>query len=159
MKKFKDYIYIDRDRVNVYSSQVSELTISELSNSNEEISQIDASASALFAKMKGLTTSRQTHNFSINLNPVERFAAWCENTDNAVHYKGEELNDSDENSILVVEGKIEIPEINEIIETIELLKTNSYLEKFIPLRDDENYLLNNLKNIGNIPVLLMPEGK
>lgn len=159
MKKFREYIYIDGDKVNSYSDQIPDLAVSESSNTNEEIKEVNATGSAYVAKLEGSTTSRQTRNYSVKSNLVERFVNWCEEGGDTIRYDNDELDNDNEKELLVLKGKVEIPKIGESIEAIELLKANPFLEKYIQLEDDERRIFDNLKGEGNFPIILISGDK
>lgn len=154
MQKFRDYIYYDENKINSYINQIKEFDRIEVSNSHEIGSTIDGGINFQIAKVKGIVNEKTLSNFKINTSNLEKFMDWVNNKENAINYDGEILDENDREKLIVLSGKITIPEISENFEIINSLAKNSTLFDMISITDEDRKTLSLIKQSNSIPILL-----
>ena len=154
MQKFRDYIYCDENRINSYISQIEELNKIEVSSSYEKETSVDSGLSVPLAKAGTNLSEKTSSNYKLNVNYLENMVNWANNNKNAINYNGEILNNQDKEKLIVLSGKITIPEMSENMEIINVLAQNSALFDMMPVSDEDRKKLSFIKESDNIPVLL-----
>lgn len=154
MQKFRDYIYFDEERINSYIGQIKELNSIQISGSYEKETSVDAGIKAPLVKGETVLSEKTSKNYILNNNNLENIVDWSNNEKNAIIYNGEKLSEKDKDSIIVLSGKIIIPEMGENIEAINSLANNSALFDMIPISEEDKKTLSFFKGSETIPILL-----
>lgn len=154
MQKFRDYIYCDENRINSYISQIEELNKIEVSNSYERETSVDGGLSVPLVKTGTKLSEKTSSNYQLNISYLENMVNWANNNKNAINYDGENLDEQDKDKLIVLNGKMAIPEMSENMEAINVLAKNSSLFDMMPVSDEDRQKLSFIKESDNIPVLL-----
>ena len=88
--------------------------------------------------------------------------SWSLDPNNAIYFdSNSELNNFDKDKIIVIEGKMKMPEMAENIETLYSLKNNNELFEAIPIeKTTENLkVLSFIKESGTVPIILETTSK
>ena len=147
MQKFRDYIYCDVSKMNSYISQIPELSKIETSGSYEKTMSVDGEGKLVVAKFGTTLNEKNSKNYTLNINPMENFVNWVYDEKNAI-----EKDDRDK--LIVLSGKMTMPEMSENMEIINSLAKNTALFNMIPMSDDDREKMAFIKESDNIPVLL-----
>lgn len=154
MQKFREYVYCDLDRMNLYINQIAELSKIETSNSYEKTTGVEGGFKFPVVNAGTTLNEIQTKNYSINQNPMENFINWSCNEKNAINYDGEELKIDDKDKLIVFSGKMTMPEMSENMELLNSFARNSSLFDMVPISDDDRRKMQFIKESDNIPILL-----
>lgn len=154
MQKFRDYIYCDVSKMNSYISQIPELSKIETSGSYEKTMSVDGEGKLVVAKFGTTLNEKNSKNYTLNINPMENFVNWVYDEKNAINYEGENLEKDDRDKLIVLSGKMTMPEMSENMEIINSLAKNTALFNMIPMSDDDREKMAFIKESNNIPVLL-----
>lgn len=154
MQKFRDYIYCDENKINSYISQIEELNKIEISSSYEKKTSVDGGLSVPMVKAGTNLSEKTSLNYKQNVNYLENMVNWANNNKNAINYNGEDLDEQDKDKLIVLNGKMTIPEMSENMEAINALAKNSSLFDMMPVSDEDRQKLALIKEGENIPVLL-----
>ena len=154
MQKFRDYIYCDENRINSYISQIEELNKIEVSSSYERETSVDGGLSVPLVKAGTNLSEKTSSNYQLNVNHLENMVNWANNNKNAINYDGEKLDEQDKDKLIVLNGKVTIPEMSENMEAINALAKNSSLFDIMSVSDEDRQKLSFIKKSENIPVLL-----
>ena len=154
MQKFRDYIYCDEEKIKSYIGQIKEMNKTQVSSSYEKETSVDGGINAVIVK-GGTTLSEKTcSNYNINSSDLENLVNWASNKNNAINYDGEILQDEDKEKIIVLNGKITIPEMGENIEAVNAIANNSALFEMMPISEEDKKTLSYFKASDRIPILL-----
>lgn len=154
MQKFRDYIYCDDNRMNSYISQIPELSKIETSNSYERTTEVDGGIDFKLAKTGTKLNEKSSKNYTVNTNPMEKFINWSFDNKNAINYDGNNIKPEDRDKLIVLNGKMTMPEMGENMEIINSLAKNTALFNMMPMSDDDREKMAFIKESDNIPVLL-----
>lgn len=157
MQKFRDYIYSDEEKINLYISQIKEFQKIETSNAYEKDTTISGGLDAKLLNVDAQLREMQTKNYINNVSHLERMVSWSLDDNNAIYFdSNSELNNFDKDKIIVIEGKMMMLEMAENIETLYSLKNNSELFNALPIeKTDENLkILSFIKESDTVPILL-----
>lgn len=154
MRKFRDYIYCDESRMNSYINQIPELSKIETSGSYEKTTAVDGEGNLVVAKFGTTLNEKNSKNYTLNINPMEKFVNWVCDEKNAINYDGENLEIDDRDKLIVLSGKMTMPEMSENMEIINSLAKNTTLFNMIPMSDDDREKMAFIKESDNVPMLL-----
>ena len=154
MQKFRDYIYCDDNRMNSYISQIPELSKIETSNSYERTTEVDGGIDFKLAKTGTKLNEKSSKNYTVNANPMENFINWSFDNKNAINYDGNDIETEDRDKLIVLNGKMTMPEMGENMEIINSLAKNTALFNMMPMSDDDREKMAFIKESDNIPILL-----
>lgn len=154
MQKFRDYIYCDENRINSYISQIEELNKVEVSSSYERETSVDGGLNVPLVKAGTNLSEKTSSNYQLNVNYLENMVNWANDNKNAINYNGENLDEQDKDKLIVLNGKMTVPEMGENMEAINALANNSSLFDMMPVSDEDRQKLSFIKESENIPVLL-----
>lgn len=154
MLKFRDYVYCDEVRMNSYISQISDLSKIETSGSYEKTTAVDGEGNLVLAKFGTTLNEKKSKNYTLNINPMENFVNWVFDEKNAINYDGEELEIDDRDKLIVLNGKMTMPEMSENMEIINSLAKNTALFNMIPMSADDKEKMAFIKESDNVPILL-----
>ena len=154
MQKFRNYIYCDEGRMNSYISQIPELSKVETSGSYERTTEVDSEGKLVVAKFGTVLNEKNSKNYTMNINPMENFVNWVYDEKNAINYDGENLEIDDKDKLIVLNGKMIMPEMSENMEIINSIAKNTALFNMIPMSDDDREKMAFIKESDNIPILL-----
>ena len=154
MQKFRDYIYCDENRINSYISQITELNKLEVSSSYEKATDVDSGIDIKLAKVGTIISEKTSTSYTVNSNPLEKIVNWTNNDDNAINYDGQVLEAEDKDKLIVLNGKMTLPEMSENIEIINMLAKNTELFDMISMSDDNKKTMSFIKESDNVPILL-----
>ncbi|MBQ7104510.1 MAG: hypothetical protein IJN90_01490 [Bacilli bacterium] len=154
MQKFRDYIYCDINKINSYISQISELNKLETSSSYERETAVEGGLDFKLAKTGTTLNEKTSTNFVTNNSPLEKIVNWACNRKNAINYEGEKLEADDIDKLIVISGKLNVPEMSENMEIINSLAQNTTLFDMIPMSEDDRKKMAFIKETENIPILL-----
>lgn len=154
MQKFRDYIYCDENRINSYTSQIEEFKKIEVSNSYEKETSVDGGLSVPMVKAGTNLSERISSNYKLNVNYLENMVNWTSNNKNAINYNGEKLEEQDKDKLIVLNGKMTVPEMSENMEAINTLAKNTSLFDMMPVSDEDRRKISFIKESENIPILL-----
>lgn len=154
MQKFRDYLYCDENRINSYTSQIKELNKIEVSGSYEKETSVDGGFSLPIAKGGTNLSEKKTSTYKLNINCLENMVNWVHDKENAINYSNDILNEHDKDKLIVLRGRMTIPEMGENIEAINSFAKNSSLFDMMPVSDEDRQKLSFIKESDNIPVLL-----
>lgn len=154
MQKFRDYIYCDENRINSYISQITELNKLEVSASYEKATDVDSGIDIKLAKVGTIISEKTSTSYTVNSNPLEKIVNWTNTDDNAINYDGQVLEAEDKDKLIVLNGKMTLPEMSENIEIINMLAKNTELFDMISMSDDNKKTMSFIKESDNVPILL-----
>jgi len=80
-----------------------------------------------------LEGEKNSKNYTLNINPMENFVNWVCDEKNAINYDGENLEIDDRDKLIVLNGKMTMPEMSENMEIINSLAKNTalFIEKYL----------------------------
>lgn len=154
MQKFRDYIYCDRSRIDSYIGQIKELNKSGVTESYERETSVDGELKVPFAGGGTTLKEKESTSYQSNVSPLEQIINWANESKNAINYDGEILKEQDKDKLVVLSGKISVPEMSENIESINSFAGNSQLFDMLPISDEDKKKIDFLKKSDNIPILL-----
>lgn len=157
MQKFREYIYVDDERIKSYISQIPEFHKIETTSSHEKSSAVNGGIDVKIAKLGSGVNERDTTVYTTSMNDLERMVTWSLSDANAIYFDSRtELENTDKDRIVVLTGIMKIPEMVESIEAIQSLRQNAELFSMVPNTDDEESqkILSYMKDSENIPILL-----
>ncbi|MFV0275534.1 MAG: hypothetical protein ACK5HL_04800 [Bacilli bacterium] len=157
MQKFRDYIYVDDDRIKSYINQIPEFHKIEISNSYERDTKVDGGVDLKLVKTGTELSEKNTTNYTTSMNDLERMVTWSLNDKNAIYFDNcIKLENSDKDKMIILEGTMKMPKMVENIETIQALRSNTALFSMIPNFENEDDMktLSLMKDSDNIPILL-----
>ncbi|HIQ65423.1 MAG TPA: hypothetical protein IAC85_06775 [Candidatus Faecenecus gallistercoris] len=154
MQKFRDYIYCDVSRMTSYISQIPELSKVETTSTCEQTTDVDSGLDIKIVKAGTTLSEKSSTNYTLNSSPMERFVNWSCDEENAINYDGEKLQFDDKDKLIVLNGKMSMPEMSENMEMINTIAKNTALFNMIPMSDDDREKIAFIKESDNIPILL-----
>lgn len=154
MKKFRDYIYCDDERLSSYIGQIEELNKNVVSASYEKETSVDGGFNVAAVKAGTNLTERTSSDYKINVSNHERFIDWVYSNGNANIYTGGRLDDNNRDEIISLRGKITIPELSGNIEAINMLTKNNTLFDVVSISDEDKKIISYMKESNHIPLLL-----
>jgi len=157
MQKFRDYIYVDDDRIKSYINQIPEFSQIEVSNSHKIDTKLDGGINLKLVKAEKELSESKITTYETSMSDLERMVAWTLETENAIYFdSNSKFTTSDKDKMIILEGVMKIPEMVESFETIESLRKNVELLSMIPNMIDEESkkILSFIKNSNNIPLLI-----
>lgn len=154
MQKFRDYIYCDEKRINSYIGQITELNRIKVNDSYEKEVSFDGGIKMPIAKAETALTEKTRTNYSFNTSSLEQIVSWACEEKNAINYEGQTLENKNKDNLIMLSGKMSIPEMSENIEILNSLANNTDLFSIIPISDDDKKNLSFIKTSDSIPILL-----
>lgn len=154
MQKFRDYIYCDNNRLNSYISQISELSKVETTSSYERTTEVDGGLDLKIAKTETTLNEKNSRTYTLNSNPMEKFINWTFDKNNAINYDGNDIKSEDKDKLIVLNGKMTMPEMGENVEIINSFAKNTELFNMVSISDDDREKMSFIKESDNIPILL-----
>lgn len=154
MLKFRDYIYCDNNRILSFIGQISELNKIETSGKYEKQIDVDGTGNLGVAKFKSGAKETTSTNYSFHNTPLEQIANWVLDSNNALNYSGGNLDISDKDKLIVLSGKLSMPEMSENVEILNTFAQNSALFSMISMSEEDKRTMGFIKESENIPILL-----
>ncbi len=159
MQKFRDYVYCDENRMHSYISQIPKFSKIETSGSYERTTAVDGEGNLVVAKLGATLNEKKSKNYTFNINPMENFVNWVYDEKNAINYNGENLEIDDRDKLIVLNGKMTMPEMSENMEMINSIAKNTALFNIIPMSDEDREKMAFIKESDNVPILLELDSK
>lgn len=154
MQKFREYIYVDNEKIVSYTNQIKDLNKRTISQNSENTSNIDGTINAGLAKAEANTQVKNSTTYSLNNSLLELFIEWANNKNNVINYEGKKLNQNNISELIVISGKMNIPEMSENLEIINSLTKETPLLNAVSISDEDKKILSYMKESDNIPILL-----
>lgn len=154
MQRFRDYLYCDKGKFNLFYNQIKEFDSSKSMEVVNKETTIDAGLTVPFAKTGAAIKEMTSTNFDIHKSNLELFVNWANNENNALIYSGQELENSTKDCIIVFTGRLEIPEMNENIEIVNSIFKNDLLSDYINVSEEEKKKMSCINESDNIPAIL-----
>ena len=154
MQKFRDYLYCDENRLKSYISQIPELKRKEVSSSYEKETSVDGGINLAVAETGTKMSEKTSISYMSSGNNLENFINWINNRDNAINYNGESLDAQDKDKLIVLNGRISVPEMSANMEAINTLAKNTQLFDILHVSSEKKQMVSYIKESDNIPVLL-----
>lgn len=154
MLKFRDYIYCDNNRLSSFISQISELNKMETSSSYEKQIDVDGTGNFGVAKLKTGAKETTATIYSFHNTPLEQITNWVLDSNNAVNYSGGDIDVGDKDKLIVLNGKMSMPEMSENVELLNVFARNSALFEMVSMSDKDKHAMGFIKESESIPILL-----
>lgn len=154
MQKFRDYIYCDMNKIDLYISQISELNKLETSSSYERETAVEGGVDLKLAKTGTTLNEKTSTNYTNNNSPLEKIVNWSYERKNAINYDGEKLEVDDSDKLIVIRGTMIIPEMGENMEIINSVAQNTMLFDMISMSEDDKKKISIIKETEHIPIIL-----
>ncbi len=158
MKKFRDYMYIDKERVNSYLNQINEYKKDIKSESYKKTSAVDGEANMMIAKTSASINEEKTINYNYNEDQIEKLIEWSLDKKNAINYTSGKLDNNDKDKLIIVTGNIFIPEVSQNLEMINTFNSMKEILSYANFSNEDIEKLSLIKGSNNIPIILENEG-
>lgn len=154
MQKFREYLYLDENKIDMYCKQIPELSKIETGNSAEKTTIFDGGVNVGVGKAMTNIGEKYTKNYIINHDKIENFINWIFTKGNAILYDKENISLDCKDNLILFTGKMFMPEMGENIEMMNSIAKNTSLFNMIPISDEDRAIMSCMKENENIPFLI-----
>jgi deoxyxylulose-5-phosphate synthase len=154
MQKFRDYIYIDRQRVDSFINQIPELKKSASLENYQRETIVEGGMNIKIAKAGTTLNEVKGTTYDIREDSLESLIDWSHKEKNAINYSDEILSIDNTDNLIILSGKMSMPETSEYLEVISSLQKHAALLDMVPIKEKDKQLLTYLKESNSIPILL-----
>jgi len=90
----------------------------------------------------------------MKLSSLEQIVNWTFDEKNAINYNCESLDNEDKDKLIVLNGKMLMPEMSENIEMINTIARNTSWFDVVAISDEDKKTMSYIKESDNVPILL-----
>lgn len=155
MKKFRNYIYCNKEMLENFINQIKELDKMLKEQESEINKKVTGELGIGIAKAEGDINESTKSKYECRVTDLENFILWCENKNNSLDLINEDITYKNKGMICTISGNAYIPEKMQDIELLESIMGNLTLLSTIPGIDEESMKVSQiLKNSDKIPILV-----
>ncbi len=101
-----------------------------------------------------IVKEKNSTNYTMKSSSLEQIVNWTFDEKNAINYDGENLDTEDKDKLIVLNGKMSIPEMSENIEMVNTIARNTSWFDVVAMSDEDKKTMSYIKESDNVPILL-----